>query len=185
MGLKLYRGLVKPVAYYPFKEDQRRTRTLSLSAPPPNCQIPSVWPVLTSFTPPTEEEKLSDFETPTASESFSSEDSSPKVPDIADTTPEDVTEVVDDITEVVDDITEVFDDITEVVDDVIDIVDEDDKDTSSDSVNKSSETAVTSTPVRTKVFRKRKRAGQPPTSNSTEDKPIDRYDAVVTSFDYM
>ncbi|KAF8243729.1 hypothetical protein K440DRAFT_636810 [Wilcoxina mikolae CBS 423.85] len=84
MGLKLYRGLVMPVAYYPFKEDQSRIRTLSPSALPPNRQIPYSSPVLISSAPPTEEEeKLSDFEAPTP---------------IVD----DVTEVVDDVTEVVD-----------------------------------------------------------------------------------
>ncbi|KAF8243478.1 hypothetical protein K440DRAFT_668652 [Wilcoxina mikolae CBS 423.85] len=203
LGLKLYRGLVMPVAYYPFKEDQSRTHTLSPSAPPPNRQIPSALPILISSTPPTEEEeKLSDFEVPTPSESLSSENSSPKIPDIPDTTPDDVTEVVDDITEVVVDVTEVVDDVTEVVDDatkvivdvievvddVTEVVDEDDEAISSDnesSDNESSETAFTPSPVRTKAFRKRKKVEQLPTPNPTEDKPIDGYDAVVTCSDYI
>ncbi|KAF8250584.1 hypothetical protein K440DRAFT_639102 [Wilcoxina mikolae CBS 423.85] len=195
IGLKLYQGLVMPVAYYPFKEDQSRTRTLSPSAPPPNHQIPSASsvlipsasPVLIASALPTEEEeeeeKLSDFETLTPSESLSSEDSSPEISDIPDTTPDVVTKVVDDITGVVDDVTEIVDDVTEVVDYVIEVVNEDDEATSSD--NESSETAVTLTPIRTKASRKRKRAGRPPTLNPTEDKPIDGYDAVVTCSDYM
>ncbi|KAF8243453.1 hypothetical protein K440DRAFT_637321 [Wilcoxina mikolae CBS 423.85] len=150
-----------PVAYYPFKEDQSHTRTLSSSAAPPNCQIPSASPYLISSAPPTEEEKLSDFEALTPN-----------------TTPDDVTEVIDNVTEAVDV-------VTEVVDDVIENVDEDDKETSSDSDNESSETAVTPTPVRTKVSRKRKKAGRPPTPNRTEHKPFDGYDAVITCSDYM
>ncbi|KAF8247185.1 hypothetical protein K440DRAFT_644105 [Wilcoxina mikolae CBS 423.85] len=168
------------------KEDQSCTCTLSLSAPLPNRQIPSASTVLTASAPPTEEEKLSDFEAPTPSKSLSSEDSSLKIPDIPDTTPDDVTEAVDDITEVVDNVTEVVDDVTEVVN-------EDDEATSSDnessvnesSDNESSETAVTPTPIRTKASHERKRAGQPPTPNPTEDKPIDGYDAVVTCSNYM
>ncbi|KAF8241917.1 hypothetical protein K440DRAFT_640833 [Wilcoxina mikolae CBS 423.85] len=153
MGLKLYRGLVMPVAYYPFKEDQSRPRTLSASAPPPNRQIPSTLsvlipsalPVLISSTAPTEEEKLSDFDSPTPSESHSSEDSSFEILDIPDTTPDDVTEVVNDVTQVVDDVTQV--------------VDEDDKATSSD--NESSKTTVTPTPVRTKASRKKREWDDP------------------------
>ncbi|KAF8241920.1 hypothetical protein K440DRAFT_640836 [Wilcoxina mikolae CBS 423.85] len=129
MGLKLYRGLVMPVAYYPFKEDKSHPRTLLPSAPTPNCQIPSASPVLISSTPPTEEEKLSNFEALTPSESLSLEDSSPEIPGIPDTTVNDVTKVDD----------------------------EHDEATSSD--NESSETAVTLIPVRIKAFRKRKRAG--------------------------
>ncbi|KAF8248564.1 hypothetical protein K440DRAFT_642215 [Wilcoxina mikolae CBS 423.85] len=206
MGLKLYRGLVMPVAYYPFKKDQSRTRTLSPSAPPPNHQIPSASPVLIPSVSPVlipsvspvlissalpneeEEEKLSDFEAPTPSESRSSEDSSPKIPDISDTTPDDVTEVVDDVTGVVDDVTEVVNDVTEVVDDVTEVIVEDDLATSSDnefSDNESSEIDVTPTPVKTKASHKRNRAGRPPTTNPTKDKPIDGYDAVVTCSDYM
>ncbi|KAF8248714.1 hypothetical protein K440DRAFT_642038 [Wilcoxina mikolae CBS 423.85] len=95
----------------------------------------------------------------------------------------DVTEVVDDVTEVVNDVTEVVDDVTEVVDDVTEVVDKDDEATSSD--NESSEIAVTPISIRTKVSCKRKRAGRPSTPNSTKDKPIDRYDAVITCSDYM
>ncbi|KAF8254205.1 hypothetical protein K440DRAFT_635708 [Wilcoxina mikolae CBS 423.85] len=150
-GLKLYRGLVIPIAYYPFKADQSRTRTLSSSAPPPNCKIPSALPFLISSAPPTKEEKLSDFVVPTHSESLSSEDSSPEIPDIPDMTSEDDTEVIDDVTEV---------------------IDEDDEDASSINNKISSETAVTPSPVRTKVSHKRKRAGRCATPNPTENKPI-------------
>ncbi|KAF8248754.1 hypothetical protein K440DRAFT_641857 [Wilcoxina mikolae CBS 423.85] len=121
-----------PVAYYSFKENQSRPYSLSPSAPPPNCQIPaaspvlisSTSPVLISSTPPTEEEKLSDFEVSTSSESLSSEDLSSEIPDIPDTT---------------------YDDIIEVVDDVTEVIDEDVKATSSD--NESSKTAMTATPI--------------------------------------
>ncbi|KAF8243724.1 hypothetical protein K440DRAFT_636869 [Wilcoxina mikolae CBS 423.85] len=172
-----------PVAYYPFKEDQSRPLTLSLSAPPPNCQIPFASPVLISSAPLTEEEKLSDLEAPTPSESLSLGDESPEIPDIPDTTPDDVTEVVDDVTEVIDNVTELINDVTVVVDDVTEVIDEDDETISSD--NESSETAVTPTPVRSKASRKRKRAGQPSTPNRTEDKPINGYHAVVACSDYM
>ncbi|KAF8243626.1 hypothetical protein K440DRAFT_637216 [Wilcoxina mikolae CBS 423.85] len=135
-----------PVAYYLFKDDQSRPRTLSPSAPPPNRQIPSVSPVLISSALPTDEEKLIDVEALTPSKSLSSENSSTEIFNIPDMTPDNVTEVVDEITEV---------------------INEDEKATSSD--NQSSETAVIPTP----------------TPNSTDDKPIDGYDAVVTCSDYM
>ncbi|KAF8248408.1 hypothetical protein K440DRAFT_642593 [Wilcoxina mikolae CBS 423.85] len=128
-----------PVEYYPFKEDQSRPHTLSPSAPPPNCHIPSASSVQISFAPPIEEEN----------------DSSPEKPDIPDTTPNDVTEVID----------------------------EDDMATSSD--NESSETAVTSTPISTEASRKRKRAGRPSTPNPTENKLIDGYNAIITCSNYM
>ncbi|KAF8243728.1 hypothetical protein K440DRAFT_636809 [Wilcoxina mikolae CBS 423.85] len=160
--------------------------------PAPNRQIPSASPVLIpsashvliSSAPLTEEEKLSDFEAPTPSESLFSEDSSPQIPDIPDTTPHDVTEIVDDVTEVVNDVTEVVDDVaevvddvTEVADDVTEVLDDDAEATSSDNEssnnessdnessdnescdNESSETGVTPTPIRTKASRKRKTAG--------------------------
>ncbi|KAF8245004.1 hypothetical protein K440DRAFT_646635 [Wilcoxina mikolae CBS 423.85] len=179
---------------HPNRQRYRKTKaapSLSPSASPPNCQIPSASPVLISSVFPTEEEeKLSDFEAPTPSELLSSEDSSPERPDIPDLTPDNVTEVIDDVTEVVNNITEVVDyvievvdDVTEVVDDVSEFVDEDDEATSSD--NEFSETGVTTTPVRTKASRKRKRAGRLSTPNLTEDSPIDTYDTVVTCSDYM
>ncbi|KAF8241224.1 hypothetical protein K440DRAFT_646639 [Wilcoxina mikolae CBS 423.85] len=144
MGSKLYRGVVMPVAYYLFLEEQCCTRTHSLSAPPPNHLIPSALIVLISSAEPTEE------------------DSTPKIPDIPDTTLNDVTEVVDDATEVIDEVTEG--------------VDEDDEATSSDnesSENDSSKTAVSPTALRTKASHKRKRAGRPPSPNRTKDRPID------------
>ncbi|KAF8241544.1 hypothetical protein K440DRAFT_642019 [Wilcoxina mikolae CBS 423.85] len=137
MGLKLYQGLVILVAYYPCEENQSRTRILSLSAPPPNCQIPSASPVLISSARPTEK------------------DSSPEISDIPETTVDDVTKDVNNVVEVIDNIAKVIDDVTEVVD-------EHDEATSSDnesSDNESSETAITPTPIRTKASCKRKRAG--------------------------
>ncbi|KAF8248622.1 hypothetical protein K440DRAFT_642137 [Wilcoxina mikolae CBS 423.85] len=91
--------------------------------------------------------------------------------------------IVDDVTKVVDDVTKVINDVTKVVDDVTELVNEDDEAISND--NESSETAVTPTSVRTKASSKRKRAGQLSTPNPTKDKPINRYDTVVTWSDYI
>jgi hypothetical protein len=127
MGLKLYRGLVMPIACYPFKEDQNRLRTLSPSAPSLNCQILSASPALIFSTPPTEEEQLSGLETLTPSEPLPLEGRSPKIPDTPDVTPDNDTGVVD----------------------------TDDEATSGD--NKHSEMAGTPTPVRTMASLERKR----------------------------
>jgi hypothetical protein len=145
MGLKLYRGLVMPIACYPFKEDQSRLCTLSPSVPPVNCQVPSASPALIFSPPPTEEEELSGLETPTPSEPLSLEGLSPEISwaDTPDATPDDDTRVVD----------------------------KDDEVTSGD--NKPSKMAVTPTPIRTKASLKRKRAERFSTLNPIEDKPID------------
>ncbi|KAF8536693.1 hypothetical protein BDD12DRAFT_807599 [Trichophaea hybrida] len=81
MGLKLYRGLVKPIAFYPFKEDLSCIRTLSPAAPPPNRQIASVLPVVICSAPPTGEEELND--------------PSSEITDTPDMTPNEVTETAD------------------------------------------------------------------------------------------
>ncbi|KAF8247801.1 hypothetical protein K440DRAFT_643436 [Wilcoxina mikolae CBS 423.85] len=142
-----------PFAYYLFKEAQSITGTLLLSAPPPNCQISSESLVLISTVLPTEEEeKLSDIEVLTSSESLSSQDSSSEISDISDMTPDNVTEVVNDVIKVVDDVIKVVDDITKVIN-------EDDEAISSD--NESNEIAVTPTSIRTKASCKKRERDDP------------------------
>ncbi|KAF8509029.1 hypothetical protein BDD12DRAFT_811123 [Trichophaea hybrida] len=60
MGLKLYRGLVMPIAFFSFKEDHSHLHTLSPSAPPPNRLIASTSAVLIFSTRLTKEEEPSD-----------------------------------------------------------------------------------------------------------------------------
>ncbi|KAF8245495.1 hypothetical protein K440DRAFT_646199 [Wilcoxina mikolae CBS 423.85] len=64
---------------------------------------------------------------------------------------DDVTKVIEDVTKFIDEVTKVVDDVTDVLDDVTKVIDKDDEAISSD--NKSSKTAITPTPIRTKTSR--------------------------------